>query len=479
MYVILVRERKGFSIFNFYQTQKKRNNMHSNSSCTQKSQQYGSLFLRSGAVAFGIGSMVYSGLKFGHYFKLKNNQECISSVLQAVVSVTRIILTLVQIQFIFFNSKDIELNKHKVVVRFGLMHMIATNLYEWLYVLIEETIHEIAHLAEHSNGSSFVHYKYCLNDYVMDSVVKNASKYLFPCSIQFSLICAVILYETWKKLNRYAGKDHTLSRKKIWAHFDFETNIHHNLKSTYHISMDCSNMRRGLFAGIVVIVLTIISLIMISVLNNDAVTTDVTRRLNGKNTEFEVNVMELVLYVITAFTVLYAMYRMRELKYDRKSRDVSLNKTLLLVAQTGMFTYCIFSIIGCCFTLSYNSPAGLLTEVFSFIQASLQTLFVLDGWWRRFRNLEQPKRKPGRELVTFLIIANMAMWTINTVEKNRTEFRSSHLQFFGDWTWTIIIHISMPLVIFYRFHSTVCLYEIWKSAYKIKRKHSLSPYFST
>lgn len=32
---------------------------------------------------------------------------------------------------------------YKVVAKFGLMHMIATNLCEWLYVLVEETKQDI------------------------------------------------------------------------------------------------------------------------------------------------------------------------------------------------------------------------------------------------------------------------------------------------------------------------------------------------
>lgn len=36
--------------------------------------------------------------------------------------------------------------RHVAISRFGLMHMIATNLCEWLYVLVEETKHEIIHL---------------------------------------------------------------------------------------------------------------------------------------------------------------------------------------------------------------------------------------------------------------------------------------------------------------------------------------------
>lgn len=55
--------------------------------------------------AFGIGSMVYSGLEFGRYFELKNDGKCHSNVLQAITPATRMVLTLVQVQFIFLNSK--------------------------------------------------------------------------------------------------------------------------------------------------------------------------------------------------------------------------------------------------------------------------------------------------------------------------------------------------------------------------------------
>lgn len=36
---------------------------------------YGSFYLRVGAIAFGIGSMVYSGLEFGQYFELKSKYK--------------------------------------------------------------------------------------------------------------------------------------------------------------------------------------------------------------------------------------------------------------------------------------------------------------------------------------------------------------------------------------------------------------------
>lgn len=36
---------------------------------------FGSFYLRVGAISFGIGTMVYSGLEFGQYFEL-NRKKC-------------------------------------------------------------------------------------------------------------------------------------------------------------------------------------------------------------------------------------------------------------------------------------------------------------------------------------------------------------------------------------------------------------------
>ena len=68
----------------------------------------------------------------------------------------RMMLSIVQMQFIFLNTTELDIARHKVVARFGLMHMVATNLCEWLYVLVEETKHEIFHLAHSQHESSTI-----------------------------------------------------------------------------------------------------------------------------------------------------------------------------------------------------------------------------------------------------------------------------------------------------------------------------------
>lgn len=144
--------------------------------------------------------MVHSGLEFGEYFEM--TAHC-RSVLTAATPALRMALTLAQMQFIFLTNKDIETGSHKLVQRFGFMHMIATNLCEWLYVLVEETKHEIHHL-EHSiaphNGTHSNTTETCRRSNIMGGLLQNASPFLFPCTIEYSLICAVILYEMWKEV---------------------------------------------------------------------------------------------------------------------------------------------------------------------------------------------------------------------------------------------------------------------------------------
>lgn len=40
------------------------------------------------------------------------------------------------------------------------------------------------------------------------------------------------------------------------------------------------------------------------------------------------------------------------------------------------------------------------------------------------------------------------------------------MQFYGVWAWVLITHVSVPLLVCYRFQATVCFYEIWKNCYK-------------
>jgi hypothetical protein len=56
--------------------------------------------------AFGIGSMIYSGLEFGQYFEVERDTKC-HNVLLALTPATRMAFTFIQMYFIFLNNEVI------------------------------------------------------------------------------------------------------------------------------------------------------------------------------------------------------------------------------------------------------------------------------------------------------------------------------------------------------------------------------------
>lgn len=385
-----------------------------------------------------------------------------------------------------------KIYKHKYIARFGLMHMIGTNLSVWLNVLVQETKHEIltfynpennslrishrlgsknilnlpAALPEHlpeahhivARGLKGPHHIYeCRRTNIIGSLVQDASPFLFPCTIEYSLICAAILYVMWKNISKLPTSGSNTATAAV-AKAKQEA-IHTYKRSPHHYSVDCARAHKGLFVGILILVLTIISLILFFVL--------ISRSEFVSLAVMEVNICELTLYGMSTLATIIGMIQVRQLKYDG-GRNLELDNILLIGAQTGMFIYSTFTIIGGQFTIEKNTILVLITALASLFQTTCQTIFILDASRRSCVTPEQIRRKPGREIVTFLLVTNLAMWAINTLEKSRAESHPIQLHFYGLWAWTIITHVSMPLAIFYRFHSTVCLCEIWKRAYKMK-----------
>ncbi|XP_037934879.1 proton channel OtopLc isoform X2 [Teleopsis dalmanni] len=474
---------------------------------------FGSFYLRVGAIAFAIGTMVYSGLEFGQFFELNGQPGC-RNIFVAITPICRMVLCIAQVQFIFLNTTYLDMARHKVTSRFGLMHMVATNLCEWLYVLVEETKHEIFHIGLHDvdpahdpaltsgfnggvnwtaiNASLHVpqhhvkvgpvvpvsahfisnttksiianqtilspgHSASCTRTNIMGALVQEVSPFLFPCTIEYSLICAVILYEMWKTVKSIPDIDKTRKHSIKPA----------VQKPAHQFSVDCSQSHRGLFFGILVIVMTIISMIMYFVLYTQPGYELIATQ--------EVTLWETVMYLLCGIAVVSGLIVMRDLKYVNVSGEdhhsMELDNLLLIVAQTGVYLYGMFSIMGSYFSKWDSVPdriEGIIAETFGLAQTSLQTMFILHASHRRCKGAKQQRKKPGREIITFLLVANIAIWFINTLIKGRAAFRETNLIFFGVWGWTIITHIAMPLAIFYRFHSTICLFEVWKISYKAK-----------
>lgn len=201
------------------------------------------------------------------------------------------------------------------------MHLLATNLCEWLFVLIEEAKHEIVHVSSHltpdrklvqdtfldgnlhelhkrATGTDI--FVECRRTNIMGNLVQNAAPFLFPCTIEYSLICAVILFEMWKHLCA-----------------DEDSHGHHGSRSSkdsHQLSINCAGSHRGMFCGILIVVLTIISLIMYFVLSREI---EHYRAAAVK----EVTYCEILLYFMMTVAIIAAACKMKVLRYSSKRQS--------------------------------------------------------------------------------------------------------------------------------------------------------------
>ena len=203
---------------------------------------------------------------------------------------------------------------------------------------------------------------------------------------------------------------------------------------------------------------------------------------------------------------------------DVNANPVSqLDDLLLFICIPSFFLYGIFSIVP---AIAYSNYMALLVAILQVyylkylleniksiyfftwqkvLQVILQTPTIIDGLRRCSLSWQNRARKPGRELITFLVICNLSMWIMETLEiksyetnRDRIHFygtssyllmttsrlrnkqtawkRNSHCHLVFTWLghplWTLLSHLTLPLTLFYRFHSASCLVDIWKSAYE-------------
>ncbi|XP_037807579.1 proton channel OtopLc isoform X9 [Lucilia sericata] len=299
---------------------------------------------------------------------------------------------------------------------------------------------------------------------IMGTIVYDSAPYLYPFIIEYSLIGAVVLYVMWKHIGRYPGR---LS----------DDDLEHRLEvmlSRRAVAMaqqarsgrvDCVGSSKGLFFGLLLLVGAMISLILFFVL--------VRHQQFSLLAIYLADASHCILMVFAILAIIIGFIRVKNLKF-RCEEQSNLNDILLRISAFGLFTYSVFSVISGSLKVLESEPSLLVTTTsgVAVFQVILQLLFIADVSRRRVHLPEHDRSKPGRQIVTFLLICNVAMFAIYTFEAQKVfanpVSRYVQLDFYGFVPWAIIQRVTLPLCIFHRFHSAVTLAEIWKTTYKAR-----------
>ncbi|XP_011868207.1 PREDICTED: uncharacterized protein LOC105562189 isoform X2 [Vollenhovia emeryi] len=296
---------------------------------------------------------------------------------------------------------------------------------------------------------------------IMGTIVQDAAPYLFPFIIEYSLIGAAVIYIMWKHIGRHPRWPHL-------AEADLERRLEAMLSRRAvalahagHTRVDCVGASKGLFFGLLLLVGSLICLILFFVLIHHPEL--------GLLAIYLADVSHCVLMALSIVAIIIGFIRVQSLKFKAEEQS-DLNDILLRVSAFGLFIYAVFSVIAGSLAAFTHEPNLLVmvTGLLSVAQVVLQMLFIADVSRRRVHLPEHDRSKPGRQVVTFLLICNVTMWVIYTFETQKVIANPVQLDFYGFLAWAIVQRVTLPLCIFHRFHSAVTLAEIWKTSYKAR-----------
>lgn len=292
----------------------------------------------------------------------------------------------------------------------------------------------------------------------MGTIVEESGPYLYPFIIEFSLIGAAVIYVMWKHIGRnpkYVNQENLEHRLEIML----SRRAVALAQAQQQGRVDCVGASKGLFFGLLMLVGSLICLILFFVL----VSNDTFKLL----AVYLAEVSHCALLVLSIIAILIGFIRVKSLKF-KKEEHSDLNDILLRISAFGLFLYAVFSVIAG-HKNAFSEEANLLTMITGLLvvfQVILQLLFIADVSRRRVHLPEHDRTKPGRQVVTFLLICNITIWIIYTFEMRKVENNPVQLKYYGYLTWSMVQRLTLPLCIFHRFHSAVALAEIWKTSYK-------------
>ncbi|CAH8638070.1 unnamed protein product [Schistosoma rodhaini] len=469
------------------------------------------LYLRLGAVGFGFGVMIFDGFKIAEpWEEVANSVVSCHGHLWIPLHLLHFVYVFWQTYFLFKHHR-VVFNVQKFVLRFLLCHLAVANLCQWLKTIVDEIGSEPGHeeelipdsaivfpseyfldaktplnsttLHKYTNGTMPPTFnltnlanmvllnrkKHNANTKPHDAnydnstvhaaeqavlgcgiTVKYLAPYLFPCAIEYSLIAGAIFYKMFEKVGHVRKESERLEKLRKA-----------NPKTSQF--SECHRSHKGLFVGLLLFMATLVamSLFFIFIVKRD--------RRNTAITLYQGT--ELVLLSVSTVTCLISLFRLQALKLSDLSEEVAFDDNLLLIGLVGMLFYDLFLLVPALEAIPNGVIAAKLyaaKAIMEMIQSMLQVFFILEASRRCAGTLEHVQKKPGRTMITFLLVLNLAMWFVNTFEVKHADNHSIHINYYSSMAWKIITHIALPLIVFFRFHSTVCLSDIWANAYRFR-----------
>ncbi|VDN27172.1 unnamed protein product [Cylicostephanus goldi] len=140
---------------------------------------------------------------------------------------------------------------------------------------------------------------------------------------------------------------------------------------------------------------------------------------NSAGAQLLFGIMDLCMFSMTLGACLIGLWRMRALQYRLHAHGEVIDEILLIIGLVGEIVYCVIGLdifITNRRAHKYYSILPAFVFVVRLVQVLVQAAFILITSRLRCLSPYTIKYKPGKQMITFLLVANVTLFVFHTYE---------------------------------------------------------------
>ncbi|XP_033121237.1 proton channel OtopLc-like [Anneissia japonica] len=322
---------------------------------------------------------------------------------------------------------QVRFRKFLIYNRFGIMHLLATDILFWFDIVVYDTKEDYQHPTIHP---------FCNSSAQDNQDVGSARTYVGAFAVEYCFIAVCLLSSMWSNIGRTVIRRNT---ENISKHtYPIMKSLYGIIGGVLVLSLIialgvCVFIRLcplcGHYFNITVIIYGLLSLCSLICMINTNLLEEREGEGGPKPEEFTSSVIYdgvLLMFCLSLF-ILQTMYT-----------------TVSLIIQYKTDGYTTYVIAVCLYFFFPISQAVLLRL------------------WQTHTIDRSRRHRFNMNMIIFLTISNFALWIGEHYQQKLGQlFFTTETKVYGIYLWYIIHHITGPFLILYFFHSSVCLFEIW------------------
>lgn len=362
--------------------------------------------------------------------------------------------------------------KSSTLLNYGISTIILTHLIRWFRTIFTSLISNKL-IGINSNMSAFLNDCYWNSD--LTSFRRSIVPWIEPTLTEYSLLAVSLMLRMWISFEDKSETISNLPSEDERAPLLHHTSLH-NANSSPEISTTENSLRHVLrnssiyicvLLAVILCLPMLTTVIMVSVVSTYSyhyqVSTAIVQCL------FKV---ELLAIILLAYYFCYKQYEEQN-KVDRFKSS----RFILILCTAGSIAYSTFGLIAGFMATKEDvyvvASALVVQKIFEIVCIYLQTVLILQSSsFNTIRMINFSKGIPLYKIYCVLFSINITMWLLNSyARKDSDRIMSVERDFYGKNYWKAVNDVMYPITIFYRFHTAMDIYQLYKKYETLHTMH--------